>query len=158
MESADWSTSGLTTVKCIQGDIESALKPIVRALNRVKGDKIAHSVKIKLLALYECNEAVGERVFKDKVSLTARKLALLAAEDCPAKTSDKVHRELVAMIKPLVEELEQSKSRFVPHIVKALKKTYELRWYEDNVDIVTIRVNPRARSHLTPPANPRAIS
>ncbi len=148
MESADYSTSGMTVVKCIHNDVASALKPIARALGRIKGDRIVDSVRTKLIALCEASQNIQERIFKDKVSSVAQRLARLAAQDCPDKTSDKVHAELVATIQPLAQELERSKNRFIPRIAAKLRQTYELRWYDDGDDsyMATIKVNPRARS------------
>jgi hypothetical protein len=105
------------------------------------------SVRTKLITLCEASENIQERIFKDKVSSAAQKLARLAVQDSPNKTSNKVHAELVAMIQPLAQELERSKNRFIPRIVAKLRQMYELRWYDDDDDsyMATIKVNPRAR-------------
>lgn len=149
MESADWSTSSMTILKCTQGDIEAAIKPVVRALGRIKGDPIVDSARTKLAALYEGTEEIQERVFKDTVSPAARKLAGLAAKDCPGSSSEAVHAALVKMIKPIADELDQVKSRFIPRIVKKLRAAYELRWYDGDDDY--------ARAIVVDPANARPL-
>lgn len=147
MESADWSTSGMTVVKCTQGDIEFALKPVVRALKRIKGDPIVDKAIRDLAALYDGTEEIRERVFKDKVSPAARKLADLAAKDCPGSSSYGVHMALVKMIKPIADELEKAKHRFIPRIVRKLRATYEIRWYDgDDSYARAIKVDP-ANAH-----------
>ncbi len=149
MESADWSTSSMTIVQCTQGDIEAAIKPIVRALGRIKGNPVVDSARTRLAALYTGTEEIQERVFKDKVSPAASKLAGLAAKDCPGSSSEGVHTALVKMIKPIADELEQVKSRFIPRIVKKLRETYELRWYDGD--------DSYASAIVVDPANARPL-
>jgi len=128
MESADWSTSTITCIKCTQGDLERSLDPIVTALQKMRRDVGVNTARERLVAFYEPNQILQERVFTEKVSSAASALYYMAVTAGAGNTqSDKVHEYLRKHLEPIVLELERAPSPRVRHIAKRLRKVYEKR-------------------------------